>query len=422
MADLDKFKKINEEIEKSSDNGQAIINGLDLESMMYVTNMELLNLMKTVKASQEDPKNDVLKAQIRLYDISVYNRSRALTAKILDSSEIWVIYSTKTRRMYRVGDFAAMCLTEDTAKTVAESIAKNGYEVEIRKFDKKEAVAQQIFESVYYGFRGIRVFYDNIFVDILPKVIAEFVDVSKIQFPENMKTRFTIINFSQEYQKNNMDMNKVRGEEYAMYDAMFKSTYLAMFYPESNGEGITFPMLSTDKESTQLILPVYTDEVLFAGSAALKIAKSHSDDVKYRKFTFDQLIEFMDQNPKIVGFVLDAETIRWTVTRQNIDAMKEIKKAWEKNGNSFRDKSKTTAQAAVSASEEKVKQAAFEHFIKEKEETEKELAKLQDEMKKHKFSMFGDGAKQKKELSQRIDELTEKLGEIEDKIEKYKEQ
>lgn len=415
MADIKKFQQINEEIEKSSDNGQAIINGLDLESMMYITNMELLNLMKTVKSSQDDPKNDTLKAQVRLYDISVYNRSRALTAKILDSSEIWVVYSTRTRRLYRVGDFAAMCLTEETAKTVAESIKKNGYDIEMRKFEGKEAIAQQFFETAYYGFKGIRVFYDTIFVDILAKVVSEFINVAQIKFPENIKTRYAIINFSQELQKNDQQMDKVRGEEYAMYDAMFKGTYLSIFYAEGK-DSITFPMLSRDKESKQLLLPVYTDEALLGGSSALKIAKNHGDDIKYRKFTFDQLIEFMDANPTIVGFVVDAETLSWTVSRPNIEAMKTIKKAWDENGHSFEDKKRTAAQAP----EADVKKAALEHFEKEKKDVEKELEKLQDEMKKHKFSMFGDGAKQKKELTKKIDELSEKLSEIEANIEKYK--
>ena len=44
MADLKKYEEINEQIEKSNDHGEAIINGLDLRSTLYITNMELVSL------------------------------------------------------------------------------------------------------------------------------------------------------------------------------------------------------------------------------------------------------------------------------------------------------------------------------------------------------------------------------------------
>ena len=410
MADLKKYEEINEQIEKSNDHGEAIINGLDLRSTLYITNMELVKLMKIVKESHENPDNDVLKAQVRLYDISVYNRSRALMAKLLGAEELWMIYSKKTRRLYRVGDFAAACIDEETAKRVCESIENNGYDVEAKKVCGKENIFREIFEVVYYGFKGLRFFGDLIFVDILMKVFTEFVNVSKIKFPENVKARYSIINFSQELQKREQDMNKIRGEEYAMYDALFKATYLGVFY-EEDGK-VTFPMVSKDKEASVIYFPVYTDEPLLGASSAFAIAKQKNEQVKYRRFKFDELIEFVSGKERVNGFVIDAETINWVIENRNIEVIKKIKEAWDKNGQSFVDKKP--------ASEEEVKKVAFEHLIKEKEKVQKELEEINEKIKKHKFSLFGDGAKQKKELSDKAAELSKRLEEMEQSLEKYK--
>ncbi|MDD6484653.1 MAG: hypothetical protein PUF72_08795 [Clostridiales bacterium] len=416
MADLKKYEEINEQIEKSNDHGEAIINSLDLTSMMYITNMELVKLMKVVRESQENPKDDDLKAQIRLYDISVYNRSRALMAKILDADAIWMTYSKKTRRLYRVGDFAAVCLDEETSKKVAESIDKNGYDVEMRKIEGKENIFREMFEVLYYGFKGARVFCDNIFVDILLKVFTEFINVSKIKFPQNIKTRYSIINFSQELQKRNQEISKVRGEEYAMYDAMFKGVYLAVFY-EENGN-TTFPMVSRDKDAKVIFLPVYTDEPLLGTSSAFAIAKQKSEQVKYRQFTFDSLIEFLEGKEGISGFVIDAETINWVVERKNIEVIKKIKKLWDDNGGSFENKNQP--QEPKPAAEDTMKQAACDELVKEREEASRQLKELQEEIKKYKFSLFGDAGKQKKALSDKASALEKRIGELDANIAKYR--
>lgn len=262
------------------------------------------------------------------------NAKKALFQNITNAELIYVLYSDNTKRPHSAGGNAIITFSREAAdKTAAEFTGRN-QKVSVREI-KKDSVSRELAGITANGMRGLRFVYKfgmSAVLQINPDPIK-----AQIAFPENIALRGAMTAFFQDL-RNGVPAEKLKGTEAAMYDAMFRATFLQPCVKKDAGDGnlaLTVSIIKDNKGSNLLDL-FSSVELMEASESFARFKRENPENAGYKKWTFDELqTELSRDGAGVNGFIIDKENIPAPFTGKSLTRMFGLKKAWDENGKTF---------------------------------------------------------------------------------------
>lgn len=337
--DAETFKALvsfyNEAIKEGNGAGTLLKNATLDETFCCAALCErkISELAKKAKSESADGKV-TLKIPVAIGKLSE-NAKRELYAKISGAEKIWVIYSPNTSFQHSAAGFALVCLCEQTRDSVIAGLTSNGQKATSREI-LSENINNEFRDIMLGGFRGIR------FMHKYGGTVTMALDTTELKkqifCPENIRLRACMIAFFQDI-RNGVTGERVSASQLAMYDAIFKGSFLQPCLKMQGADGEERISLSLVKkgDAESGIIELYTSPELVAKSESFrKFKERDSAGAGYRKIDFPKILEELkSESLPVCGFCIDKDNFRFVFEGEPLENLKKAYTAWCENGGSF---------------------------------------------------------------------------------------
>ncbi len=322
---------------RQPDYGEQALKGASLDECFCcaaLSERKISEFVKKARAEQAGQQKISVKLPTALGKFSEFAK-RELFLRIAQSEKVWVVYSENTHFQHSAAGNALISLCEETNEAVMSDLASHGQKVYSKQIGKDE-INKELSDIMLNGFRAIRFMHK--FGGIAGLALNNEQMKKQILFPENIALRAAMIAFFQDV-RNGVDKKKTGAAQLAMFDALFKGSFLQPCLKLVTEDGKESVNLALAKKANcdDGIIELYTSPELVEKSQSHRRFKEQDPKgAGYRKIDFPKILEEIDnESLPVSGFCVDKDNFRFVFEGETLENLKKAYAAWTENGGSF---------------------------------------------------------------------------------------